>query len=260
MTVLSTSQLSIQQGQRMLCNALDVQITAGECWLVLGENGSGKSTLLATLAGWHAPQSGQISLQGKPLPAWPSRERAKRVAWLTQQDDTAFPLTVLEKALTGRHPHLNRWNWESDEDINVARHQLARLDLAELAGRDLATLSGGERRRASLAATLAQQAELLLLDEPLSQLDLRHQQQALAVLRSEADVGRSLVLVSHDPNHAHGFASHVLLLFGDGRWIAGPVHDTLTEANLSDLYRHPVRSILVEGQPWFLPAPAGKAP
>ncbi|PHV11524.1 ABC transporter ATP-binding protein [Chitinimonas sp. BJB300] len=255
MSLLATNQLSIRQGQRTLCHALDINIKPGECWLVLGENGCGKSTLLAALAGWHAPQAGKINLHDKPLPSWTSQERAKRMAWLTQQDDSAFPLTVLEKALTGRHPHLGRWDWESTDDIALAQHQLARLDLVNLAGRDLATLSGGERRRASLAAVLAQQAELLLLDEPLSQLDLRHQQQALAILRDETNAGRSLVLVSHDPNHAHGFASHVLLLFGDGRWLAGPVQETLTEANLSALYRHPVRSHLVDGQPWFLPGP-----
>ncbi|HEY9101603.1 ABC transporter ATP-binding protein [Chitinimonas sp.] len=248
--------LSLQQGERLLCAGLDLDIRPGERWLLLGENGCGKSSLLATLAGWRANLTGSITLGNKPLADLPRRERARQLAWLTQQDDVAFPLTVLEKALTGRHPHLGRWDWESETDRQLALAQLERLDLAHLAGRDLATLSGGERRRAGLAAALAQQAPLLLLDEPLSQLDLRHQQQALTVLAEEARQGRALLLVSHEPNHAHHFASHALLLFGDGRWQAGPVAEVLTAEHLSALYRHPVRSLQVDGQPWFLPGAA----
>ncbi|GAB3262578.1 ABC transporter ATP-binding protein [Chitinimonas naiadis] len=253
MSLLKVTGLTLQQGERILCESLTLDIQPGERWLVLGENGCGKSSLLAALTGWQPVVSGEIALAGRPLSAWSRRQRAQQMAWLMQQDDIAFPLTVLEKALTGRHPHLGRWDWESAEDQQLAQAQLARLDLATLAHRDLATLSGGERRRAGLAATLAQQAPLLLLDEPLSQLDLRHQQQALAVLAEETTQGRSLLLVSHDPNHAHDFASHVLLLFGDGRWLAGPVADTLNSDNLSALYRHPVRSMAVDGHPWFLP-------
>jgi len=92
-----------------------------------------------------------------------------------------------------------------------------------------------------------------LLDEPLSQLDLRHQQQALQVLREESERGKTLFVVSHDPNHARRFASHALLLFGEGRWLAGPIGDVLTAEYLSALYRHPVRSIEDEGGSWFVP-------
>lgn len=248
--------LSLQQGERLLCQGLDLDIQPGERWLLLGENGCGKSSLLATLAGWRPPLTGNIKLGSTLLAELPRRERARQLAWLPQQDDIAFPLTVLEKALTGRHPHLGRWDWESEADRQLAQAQLARLDLLQLAERDLATLSGGERRRAGLATVLAQQAPLLLLDEPLSQLDLRHQQQALAVLAEEARQGRALLLVSHEPNHAHHFASHALLLFGDGRWLAGPVAEVLTAEHLGALYHHPVRSQQVDGQPWFLPGPA----
>lgn len=253
--MLQTRQLDIRVGERLLCRSLDLQVQAGESWLILGENGCGKSTLLATLAGWRQPAGGEILLQGQALAGWPARQRARTIAWMTQQDDCPFPLTVMEKTLTGCHPRLGRWQWESAEDLALAQQQLQRLDLAGLAERDLATLSGGERRRASLATALLQQAELLLLDEPLSQLDLRHQQQALGVLREEQAQGRTIMLVGHDPNHARQFASHVLLLHGDGRWQAGPTTGVLTADNLSALYHHPIRTLAdTGGQPWFVPA------
>jgi len=251
--MLTVHDLSLVCGGRTLVEKMTLRIEPGQSWLVLGENGSGKSTLLATLAGWRKPASGAIALSGKPLHDWRARERAVKMAWLPQGDETPFPISVLAKTLTGREPHLSRWEWESPDDIALAQAQLARLDLAGSAHRDLITLSGGERRRASLAMTLTQDAELLLLDEPLSQLDLRHQQQALQVLREESERGKTLFVVSHDPNHARRFASHALLLFGEGRWLAGPIGDVLTAEYLSALYRHPVRSIEDEGGSWFVP-------
>lgn len=251
--MLKIRDLTLTRGGRCLIDQLNLHVEQGQRWLVLGENGSGKSTLTATLAGWHQPDSGAIELQGKKLADWPARERARQLAWLPQSDETPFPVSVLAKTLTGREPWLGRWDWESEEDIARAKAQLARLDLAGFEARDLATLSGGERRRVALATTLTQDAELLLLDEPLSQLDLRHQQQALAVLREEAARGKTLFVVGHDPNHAAAFASHALLLFGDGRWLAGPVDDILNAAHLSALYRFPVREIADGKRRIFLP-------
>lgn len=254
--MLTIRDLALVRGKRTLLTGLNLDIAPGQCWLVLGENGCGKSTLLATLAGWLKPASGSIALAGKPVAEWAARERAVKMAWLPQGDETPFSIAVLAKTLTGREPHLSRWDWESAADIALARAQLARLDLAGFETRDLVTLSGGERRRVALATTLTQDADLLLLDEPLSQLDLCHQQQALQVLREESSRGKTLLLVGHDPNHARGFASHALLLFGDGRWLAGPAGDVLTSEHLSALYRHPVRTIKDASGLWFVPEPA----
>ncbi len=251
--MLSIRNLALVRGDRLLTDSLELDIAPGESWLVLGENGSGKSTLLAALAGWLKPAAGEILLEGRAVGAWPARARARRMAWLPQGDETPFPVSVLEKTLTGRDPHLGRWEWESAADVELAKAQLARLDLAGLETRDLATLSGGERRRVGIATVLTQDAGLLLLDEPLSQLDLRHQQQALSVLREENRQGRTLLTVSHDPNHARQFASHVLLLFGDGRWLAGTRAEVLTTANLGALYHHPVRAIEDGCACWFVP-------
>jgi iron complex transport system ATP-binding protein len=253
MSLLQVKNLSLQQGERLLIDDLSFTIGEGEAWIVLGENGSGKSTLLAALAGWFKPLHGQILLNGHPLPEVAPAQRAKSVAWQTQHDECPFPLSVLEKTLTGRHPHLSRWEWESEHDLALAREQLERLDLHGFDERDLASLSGGERRRVALATALTQQAPLMLLDEPLSQLDLRHQQQALQVLCTERAAGRSIVIVSHDPNHAAQFATHALLLFGDGQWKAGVLAETLNEKSLSSLYHYPVSAIEQGGKSWFVP-------
>lgn len=252
--MLAVESLVLTRGSRTLLADLSFNVRPGECWLVLGENGSGKSTLLATLAGWHAPAAGRVLLDGRLLERVPRKARARQMAWLAQLDEQPFPQTVLERVLSGRFPHLGLWQWESEADVMLAREQLARLDLAELAARDLATLSGGERRRVALATVLVQQPGLLLLDEPLSQLDVRHQQQALQVLQGCVAQGTAVVMVSHDPNHAVQIASHVLLLFGDGRYQAGPVDAVLTAAALAALYRHPVRELRDGGRSWFLPA------
>ncbi|WP_157314710.1 ABC transporter ATP-binding protein [Chitinibacter sp. GC72] len=253
MSLLQVKNLSLKQGERLLIDDLSLQIGAGEAWIVLGENGCGKSTLLSALAGWFKPLHGQILLNGQSLPEVAPAQRAKSVAWQTQHDECPFPLTVLEKTLTGRHPHLSRWEWEGEHDLALALAQLARLDLRGFDKRDLASLSGGERRRVALATALTQQAPLLLLDEPLSQLDLRHQQQALQVLRTERAAGRSIVMVSHDPNHAAQFATHALLLFGNGEWQAGVLNEVLNTDCLSKLYHHPVSVIEQGGMCWFVP-------
>lgn len=253
MTVLSTIDLNLRQGTRLLCQDLNLSINRGEAWLILGKNGAGKSTLLETLCGWRKADAGAVTLHQKNLAEWPARERARTLAWLTQHDDYPFPLSVLEKVLTGCHPRLGRWAWESADDVVLAQQLLAELDLAGLEQRNLATLSGGERRRVALATVLMQQAQLLLLDEPLSQLDVHHQQQTLELLNRQRADGKSLLVVGHDPNHARAFASHALLLFGDGRWLAGPVDEIITSANLSDLYQHPVRRLSDDTGVWYVP-------
>jgi iron complex transport system ATP-binding protein len=253
-TILDICQLSLQQSDRTLCQALNLTIHQGDAWVILGQNGCGKSTLLSSLAGWHFPHAGHVLLHNKSLKQWPSRERAQHMAWLCQQDDNPFPSTVLEKVLTGCHSRLKRWQWESQQDHQHAESLLASLDLAGFAARDLSTLSGGERRRVSLATVLMQQTPLLLLDEPLSQLDIHHQQQTLTLLSAERLLGKTIVMVSHDPNHAVRFASHVLLMFGNGRWIAGHKTDVLTTQHLSALYDHPMREITQDTHRWFVPA------
>ena len=251
-TLLELQQISLGQAQRILCQHLNLRIQAGQRWLILGQNGCGKSTLLATLAGWQRPQSGEIYLRQTALNAWPARQRAQQLAWLHQQDDNPFPMQVLEKILTGCHARLSRFAWESTADRQRAMTLLQQLDLADFAARDLGSLSGGERRRVSLATVLMQDTPLLLLDEPLSQLDIHHQQQTLQLL-SSVYADRTILMVSHDPNHAWRFATHALLLFGDGQWQAGEIQQVLTPEHLSRLYQYPIKLMRDSQDQWLIP-------
>lgn len=251
--ILEVKQLSLYQGTRRLCEQLNLQLQSGEFWLILGQNGCGKSTLLATLAGWQTAQSGIVDLAGQPLSHYRPRQRAKHLAWMPQHDQHPFPTTVLEQVLTGCHARLSRFAWENQTDHTQAHTWLAQLDLAGFSHRDLATLSGGEQRRVALATALMQQTPLLLLDEPLSQLDLHHQQQTLQLLQQHSQNGHTLMMVSHDPNHAR-YCSHALLLFGDGRWLAGRVDQVCTASHLSELYQTQILHIGTATHGWFVTA------
>jgi len=156
--------------------------------------------------------------------------------------------------MIGRHPFLSRWQWEGAEDLRVARDALETVDLADLELRDVRTLSGGERRRAALAALLTQQPKLLLLDEPSSHLDLAHQVAVLQRLSALArDQRRALVMVLHDINLAHRFCDHVLLL-DRGTVVAGPAAELLTADRLSKIYGVALRTLGQGDERVFVPA------
>jgi len=239
---------------RELLRGLETQFRPGTMVAVLGRNGAGKSSLLHVLAGLAKPAAGDVRLGARPLAAWPRRELARQVGLLPQASEDPFPGTALETALVGRHPHLDFWQWESDADRAFARDCLAAMDLAGLEAREVATLSGGERRRLAIATVLAQDPGLFLLDEPIQQLDPHHQLDVLRRFRAMADAGRTVVLSLHDPGLAVRFADAALLLFGDGRWRHGPIVESLTAAAITELYGMPVRELNWPGGRTFVPA------
>jgi iron complex transport system ATP-binding protein len=237
-TKLSCRGLSLVVAGRTLVSGLDFDVRAGECWAVIGPNGAGKTTLVGTLAGLKAPATGEIRYDGKAIASLTPRERAKVRGFLPQDSVDHFPATVLETALVGRHPHLERWQWESAADIARARSALDAFGLAGLDARDARTLSGGERRRLALAALMAQDPELLLLDEPSSHLDLGQQVAALDALKALLRDGkRAIVMVLHELHLALRYADHAIAL-GGGRAMAGAAADVLSASTLSELFGH----------------------
>ena len=248
--ILAVRGLTVTIAGIGVCRELDFSVAPGQCWAILGRNGAGKTTLLHTLAGLRMPVSGTISLEGQPLATLPAREVARIRGLLIQDDTDAFGATVLETAMIGRHPHLSRWQWESADDVRIARESLALMDIADAEKRDVRTLSGGERRRVALAALLTQQPRLFLLDEPSSHLDLAHQ---LAVLRRLTALAReqrrALVMVLHDVNLARRFCDHVLML-DRGTAVAGPAAELLTAERLSKIYGVALKT-LGEGEDVF---------
>jgi len=253
MNLLSVHGLTIRIGPRTLCQDLNVTLAGGQRWAILGANGSGKTTLLHTLAGLRAASEGMVRLGDRDILALPARERARQIGILFQDAEAGMPNTALELALSGRHPHLGRFAWEGEQDLAIARDALARVGLAGFEQRLVGTLSGGERRRAEFAALLAQVVPVWLLDEPTSHLDLASQTGILALARDHAVPPAQLsVFVLHDINQALQYASHGILLFGDGRWRAGVLADIATGEVLEQLYGCELREVRSDDARYFI--------
>lgn len=252
--LLETRQLSVEVGGRTVLAGMDFALAPGERLAILGRNGAGKSTLLSTLAGLRPPASGQVLLGDDDCRSLPPREAARRRAWLGQFHADPFGSSVLETALTGRHPHLGRWDWETKQDADLARAALAAVGLQGMEARQVHTLSGGERQRLAIATLLTQAAPLYLLDEPLSHLDLNHQMAVLELFSAAAcDCRAGVVMVLHDPALAYRYADRALLLAGDGSYEIAAVDAILTAKKLSALYGYALRQIDDGGQRCFIP-------
>jgi iron complex transport system ATP-binding protein len=256
--LLETRRLSVGLGvgigSRIFCRDLDLELYAGERLAILGRNGAGKSTLLSVLAGLREPQAGEVRLKGASYAELGPRQAARVRGWLPQSRNDAFASTVLETALVGRHPHLDRWGWESAQDAKIVRQALAAVGLADFEQRDIQSLSGGERQRLAIATLLAQQPELFLLDEPLAYLDLKYQIAMLALFADAArESGAAVAMVLHEPALAWRFCDRVLLVFGDGRCECGPTAEMLNAERLSDLSDYPLRVFEHDGQLGLIP-------
>ncbi len=252
MSMLSCSRVCVDVAGRRLVENLCLDIAAGEFVALLGENGVGKTLSLHTLAGLRAPATGTIEVMGSTLDAWPRRALAQRLALLTQVAEDPFPSTVLEAAAIGRHPHIDAWRWESEEDLQLTRAALAAVGLEEHTTREVQTLSGGERRRVALAAALAQDPRIYLLDEPMNHLDPHHQLQVLQLFRARADAGCAVIASLHDATVAARFADRALLLFDEGHWLYGDSTEVLTGEHLSQLYHTPIEQIEYQGRRVFV--------
>lgn len=255
MKILSTHDLTIAVNGRILFSGVNLEIKPSETWAILGCNGSGKSTLLRTLAGLSATSRGEVRLLEKPLTDWNRRELARFRAVLLQDPESLFPTSVLDTVLSGRYAHRKAWWRDHRDDIAAAEAALAAVELADVAQRRLDTLSGGEQRRVALATVLAQDPTLYLLDEPGNHLDIKHHVLALKLIVHAVQAQRrAALIVMHDVNMALRFCDHALLLFGDGRTLAGPCEQVLNEETLANLYRYPVRRLTGDGNSVFLPA------
>jgi iron complex transport system ATP-binding protein len=233
---------------------LSLEFQPGEFVAVLGRNGSGKTLTLHTLAGLRQPQSGEVCLDGAAMEGLSRRAVALRLGLLAQDVEESFVTTALEAVLVGRHPHLKLWQWESADDERIARAALTAVDLEDFAERRTDTLSGGELRRVAVAALLAQEPAVYLLDEPSNHLDPAHQLGILRLFRELCEAGKTVIATLHDPTVAARFADRVLLLHGDGRWAAGAASELLTAERLSELYLSPMLELEKDGRRIFVNA------
>jgi iron complex transport system ATP-binding protein len=242
--LLGLERITLRTAQRMLVNELSMSIAAGERWVVLGPNGAGKSTLLAAVAGARPVAGGTIRLAGHDVRTLAADVLARERALLTDRWIDPFASSALDTVLTARYVLRD----ESDAE-SAALDCLSRLDCAALADRDVRHLSRGERQRVAIATALAQDTRLLLLDEPTAHQDPRHQ--ALVISELSALQGRAQLASLHDINAAARYATHALLLWGDGRTAAGAADDVLTPAVLSDLFDTPITRVAAAGEVFF---------
>ena len=246
---LRAEDLAFSYGGRDVLGGVSLALGRGELVGVLGPNGSGKTTLVRCLMGFLAPRRGRVTLGARDVADWPRRELARRLAVVPQEMPTDFPLLVRELVLLGRVPHLpaRGLGFESAHDRAVAEAALADAALTELADRPLHQLSGGELRRAFIARALAQEPPILILDEPTSSLDLRHQLGILELLRRRARSGVGVLVVLHDLNLAASYCDRVVVLAEGRVAAAGPPGAALDPAILSDVYGVDLRAIEVGG-------------
>lgn len=232
---ISAEALVVERGGRRVVDGVTLCLQAGESVAIVGPNGAGKSSLLAALAGLLPVAGGRVALDGRPLAAWPARERARRLAWLSQQGEADGALTARDVVRLGRLPHHGLFGAPTAADEAAVDAAMAETECAALAGRALHALSGGERQRVLLARALAVQAPVLLLDEPTTHLDAPHQRALLRSLVARARAGTAVAAVLHDLTLA--LAADRLVVLAGGRVHAdGPAADPALRATLAAVF------------------------
>ena len=219
-SLVAHSLVAGYEGKPPAIRRIGVGLMAGSLVGVMGPNGAGKSTFLRALSRLLKPRSGSVTFEGRDLyRAVGEREAARGIALVPQEEPVAFPLTVRELVQLGRTPYLGRFGWLHREDRRAVERALGEMDLKGLAERPVGELSGGERKRAVIARALAQEARILLLDEPTAHLDVSHALELFGLLKGLARSGRLVVVASHEMWQLGRFCDR-LLLFARGRLVA----------------------------------------
>lgn len=226
--ILCCDALRLGYGGAEIVPALDLTLPPGRFTVLAGPNGSGKSTLLRGLAGALRPLSGRVTLNGTALQQLPLRRLARQIGLLPQDPQAPEEMSVEDLVRMGRHPHRGLFSRWSAADTRAVHEALHLTGLPDLAGRRISSLSGGQRQRAWIAMVLAGQAQVLLLDEPTSFLDLPHQIEVLSLIGDLVRAGRTVVAVLHDLNQAAAHADHLILLQSGRIAAAGPPETVLT--------------------------------
>ena len=248
---LQASALHVRLGTRSVLEDVNATVAAGRWTCIVGPNGAGKSTFLKALAGL-LPIQGEVCLWGQPLHTRASRERAQRLAWMGQDEGVSDDLCVWDIAMLGRAPHQGWWGAVTVEDERIVRACLETLQVWDLRHRSLHRLSNGERQRVLLARLWAVQAEVMLMDEPLANLDPPHQVDWLRQVRALVRQGRTVVSVLHEI----GMALHAdsLVVMREGRVVHhGAPCDAATRQAVEEVFDQRIRILSVDGQWVVLP-------
>ncbi|MEV6106058.1 ABC transporter ATP-binding protein [Streptomyces sp. NPDC051940] len=265
MTRLEARDLTLAYDERTVVTDLSLSVPDGKVTVIVGPNGCGKSTLLRSLGRLLKPRSGAVLLDGDDLRTLPTKRIARAVGLLPQSPAAPEAITVADLVARGRQPHQSWWQQWSAEDERAVTEAMAHTDVAALADRPVDELSGGQRQRVWIAMALAQETDLLLLDEPTTYLDISHQVEVLDLVRRMAEPserrpqGRTVVVVLHDLNQASRYADH-LVAMKDGRIVASGAPSEIVTASLmrevfaleAVIAEDPVTGgpLVVPGRPW----------
>ncbi|MBO8168265.1 MAG: ABC transporter ATP-binding protein [Thermoanaerobacteraceae bacterium] len=235
---LNIDKLSFSYGSQKILEDLTVQFQAGSFVSIIGPNGSGKTTLLKNISAALVPQKGKVLLQGQDVLRIKPKKLARQMAVVPQDTAVNFAFTVFETVLMGRMPYLKRFESESDRDVAVARWAMEVTHTWHLKDRSITEISGGERQRVIVARALAQEPQVILLDEPVAHLDPQHQMELLELLQTlKESKNLTVVTVLHDLNLAAQFSDYVVLLHKGKVFAAGRPEEVLTVKNIEQVYR-----------------------
>lgn len=249
---ISAESISVNAKNRCILNRVNTAIFAGQWTAIVGPNGAGKSTLLRALAGLQPLAHGQVQLLGQPLAQWPRKAQARQLAWLGQGESAPADLSSYDVAMLGRLPYQNWLAAPSAADHAAVAQALQATQAWDWRDRPLGELSGGERQRVLLARALATQAPVLLMDEPLANLDPPHQSDWMATVRRHAAQGGTVVSVLHELGVA--LQSDCLIILQAGQLVHhGPSDDAVTHAALEAVFDQRIRVCAVQGQWVALP-------
>lgn len=238
--ILEIKDASFGYSQKTVLRNISFNVGAGELLCLLGPNGVGKTTLFKSILGFIAIKGGEIILDGQNIKKWSKSRLAKAVGYVPQAHTTPFPYTVLDVVLMGRIAHLGPFSSPSRDDVKIAEESLERLGVSFLKDMTYTEISGGERQMALIARALTQKPQILILDEPTSNLDYGNQVRVLLQIKKLSEEGIGVIMTSHFPNHAFLCSSKVALLNKNGVKI-GTADDIITETNMRDTYGINVR-------------------
>ncbi len=234
--LVEASGLSWSVAHARIVDSIDLAVGRGELVGIIGPNGAGKTTLIRLLSGGLTPTAGEVRLSGRPLRELSARERARRVAYMSQESAQALPFTVMEVLLMGRYPHLGRFERESASDLERAHEILAAVGLRGFENRIMAELSGGERQLVLFAKALVQETDVLMLDEPSSSLDIGHQDRIFSMTQAIARGGRAVVASVHNLSVAAEYCTRLVLLDRGTVAASGPAEAVIRPELLDRVY------------------------
>lgn len=235
--MIDLRSVSFRYRQDWVLQDVSLKIERGEFIGVIGPNGSGKSTLLKTLCRLLSPQKGEVLLDLVPLKEMNQGEIARKIAVVPQEAYSLFPFRVIEMVLMGRSPYLGHLMFEGAKDLEIAKKAMDWTEILPIGERFIDELSGGERKRVFIARALAQEPEVILLDEPTANLDIHHQVDFLnLILNLNREKGLTIVMASHDLNIASEYCDRLILLRGGRIYTMGPPREVITRENIEKVY------------------------